>query len=320
MVALQRLEKVLIRATDFTGATIANLHGVTLDVAIPRKQPGDSRPTAVGIEQCKCPLQYNGTSCQDPGRGFYRWYSEFMTTTTTYLHLAGDVKPCQCNGRAQNCHPESGHCVGCTENTTGAACELCAAGYYGNPLLAGGSCQPCQCPSAENNHAATCRRDGPDNFLCQCKEGYTGPACDRCDYGFYGNSEDGCLPCRCNPDGSIGNQCHQESGQCICAPGVSGRDCSQCPLRQVGSFFSYVKDYLVIGCHFSAHLNLFYRSSCPTGNLIVAIATFLAWPLCLTIWMLFVNFTTMPTSLISTQRQCSEWSSTKNSCRRSMQP
>ena len=159
MVALQRLEKVMIRATDFTGATIANLHGVTLDVAIPRKS-GDSRPAAIGIEQCQCPLQYNGTSCQDPGRGFYRWYSEFMTTTTTYLHLAGDVKPCQCNGRAQNCHPETGHCVGCTENTTGAACELCAAGYYGNPLMVDGSCQPCQCPSAENNHASTCRRDG----------------------------------------------------------------------------------------------------------------------------------------------------------------
>ena len=233
MVALQRLERVLIRATDFTGATMANLHGVTLDVAVERRDQKDNRPAAVGVEQCTCPSQYNGTSCQDPGRGFYRWYSEFMTTTTTYLHLAGDVKSCQCNGRAQNCHPETGQCIGCSQNTTGAACELCAAGYYGNPLL-GSACQPCQCPSAENNHASTCSRQSNEgSFLCQCKEGYTGPACDRCDYGFYGNSRDGCWPCRCNLDGSVGDQCHQETGQCRCVRGVTGRDCSQCPARQV---------------------------------------------------------------------------------------
>ena len=238
MVALQRLERVLIRATDFTGATIANLHGVTLDVAVERENgANDNRPMAVGVEQCTCPPQYNGTSCQDPGRGFYRWYSEFMTTTTTYLHLAGDVKSCQCNGRARNCHPETGRCIGCSQNTTGSACELCAAGYYGNPLLGSSAgCQPCQCPSAENNHAATCRRSrssNPDLFLCQCKEGYTGPACDRCDYGYYGNSQDGCWPCRCNAYGSVGDQCHQETGQCVCVRGVTGRDCSQCPSRQV---------------------------------------------------------------------------------------
>ena len=236
MVALQRLERVMIRATDFTGATIANLHGVTLDVAVERNEANDNRPVAIGVEKCTCPPQYNGTSCQDPGRGFYRWYSEFMTTTTTYLHLAGDVKSCQCNGRAQNCHPETGRCIGCSQNTTGSACELCAAGYYGNPLL-GSACRPCQCPSAENNHAATCRRLGSgsndDSFMCQCKEGYTGPSCDRCDYGYYGNSQDGCWPCRCNAYGSVGNQCHQETGQCACVRGVTGRDCSQCPARQV---------------------------------------------------------------------------------------
>ena len=160
-----------------------------------------------------------------------------------FRHHAGEVKPCQCNGRASNCHPETGFCLGCTQNTTGSACELCAAGYYGNPLLTGGSCQPCECPSAENNHAATCRRSQVGNFLCQCKEGYTGPACDRCDYGFYGNSRDGCLPCECNAYGSIGDQCHQETGQCLCVSGiVSARDCSQCPSRQVLVIAGHCRD------------------------------------------------------------------------------
>ena len=36
MVALQRLERILIRATDMSGtATMAQLQGVTLDVAVP---------------------------------------------------------------------------------------------------------------------------------------------------------------------------------------------------------------------------------------------------------------------------------------------
>ena len=31
-----------------------------------------------------------------------------------------------------------------------------------------------------------------NQFICQCKVGYTGPRCDRCDYGFFGDSNSGC--------------------------------------------------------------------------------------------------------------------------------
>ena len=44
----------------------------------------------------------------------------------------------------------------------------------------------------------------------QCREGYTGPACDRCQRGFYGNplgeGSGECLPCACNPFGSYSDQ------------------------------------------------------------------------------------------------------------------
>ena len=69
--------------------------------------------------------------------------------------------------------------------------------------------------------------------MCQCKQGYTGPKCDRCDYGFYGQSDQDCLPCNCNPYGSLSDQCDQDTGQCYCVQGVTGRDCSQCKPRQV---------------------------------------------------------------------------------------
>ncbi len=227
MVSLQNMHRILIRATDFSGSTSAKLQGVTLDVAVP-KQAADTRPKALGIEQCHCPLKYNSTSCQDPGAGYYRWTrTEFTSSTTTYLDFIGDVKACQCNGRADKCHPEDGGCLNCRENTTGSACELCASGFYGNPLI-GQACQPCQCPSAEHNHATTCSIDSRGQFMCQCREGYTGPKCDRCDYGYFGDSTLGCAPCQCNPLGSLSDQCDQETGQCYCVRGVQGRDCSQC--------------------------------------------------------------------------------------------
>ena len=85
----------------------------------------------------------------------------------------------------------------------------------------------------------TCSADRTHTeFSCQCRPGYTGPKCDRCDYGYYGlnlersisrNGFAGCNPCSCNSFGSLTDQCDQLSGQCYCVEGgVTGRDCSEC--------------------------------------------------------------------------------------------
>ena len=135
-------------------------------------------------------------------------------------------------------------------------------------------CRPCKCPTAERNYAGykidninhyekiflcvvitcsvrrihdfrylflvTCSADrSHTEFSCQCRAGYTGPKCDRCDYGYYGlnirnlmsrdNDEDGCTSCKCNVYGSLTDQCDQLTGQCFCVDeGVTGRDCSEC--------------------------------------------------------------------------------------------
>lgn len=58
------------------------------------------------------------------------------------LGLSGAPQPCQrcqCSGNVDpnavgNCDPLSGHCLRCLHHTTGAHCERCQDGFYGNAL------------------------------------------------------------------------------------------------------------------------------------------------------------------------------------------
>uniref|UniRef100_A0A8C5EV79 Laminin EGF-like domain-containing protein n=1 Tax=Gouania willdenowi TaxID=441366 RepID=A0A8C5EV79_GOUWI len=51
---------------------------------------------------------------------------------------AGACVPCDCNGNADPrgpahlCHPETGHCLRCVNNTAGPRCQLCSAGFTGD--------------------------------------------------------------------------------------------------------------------------------------------------------------------------------------------
>lgn len=108
-------------------------------------------------------------------------------------------------------------------------------GHYGDPE-SGIPCLPCRCPSVYKNFAQSCSVNALKQFNCICREGYTGPHCDRCEEGFYGQpmTRNGqCLPCGCHPLGSRSNQCDDITGQCQCMPGVTGRDCSQCSARHI---------------------------------------------------------------------------------------
>ena len=58
----------------------------------------------------------------------------------------------------------------------------------------------------------------------------------RCDYGYYGDALDpavGCVPCNCDPAGSVADYCDSTTGQCPCRAGLQGRDCTTCPDRHV---------------------------------------------------------------------------------------
>ncbi|TRY90633.1 hypothetical protein DNTS_003700 [Danionella cerebrum] len=150
-----------------------------------------------------------------------------------------NCQPCQCNGHADECNQRTGACLNCRRNTAGDKCERCANGYYGNPVLGLGSqCRPCPCPEGPNSgrhFAASCYQDNrSQQVVCNCNQGYTGPSCDECAPGYYGDpSKPGgqCQPCRCsnNIDLSDPESCDKRTGQCLkCLYNTEGPSCGVC--------------------------------------------------------------------------------------------
>ncbi|KAK6312990.1 hypothetical protein J4Q44_G00163370 [Coregonus suidteri] len=77
-----------------------------------------------GFPVCdQCLSEYSGQQCDRCKAGFYS--------------ANGVCVPCDCSGNAdptgpaQLCHPDTGHCLSCTINTTGPQCQLCAPGFTG---------------------------------------------------------------------------------------------------------------------------------------------------------------------------------------------
>ncbi|XP_046413773.1 laminin subunit alpha-1-like [Neodiprion fabricii] len=227
MIALQKVQKILIKASDYSEFTKVVLLEASLDAAV--LTPTRSPPFATDVEICKCPSEYTGTSCQDPNIGYYRWCNNEIATSTIVIDLIGQARPCQCNGRSGVCDTETGRCLNCSENTTGERCELCEDSFYGHPEI--GGCKPCPCPHADKRFSSTCEIHSDIDVVCHCKPGYTGSKCERCSYGYFGaptTPGGSCVPCNCNPAGSLSDSCLAETGQCNCRPGSTGRDCSQC--------------------------------------------------------------------------------------------
>ncbi|KAM8846710.1 LOW QUALITY PROTEIN: laminin subunit alpha-2 [Synchiropus picturatus] len=149
-----------------------------------------------------------------------------------------DCQPCACpltlpsNNFSPTCHLSGDGellCDRCQPGHTGPRCDRCSNGYHGQPMVPGGSCQPCDChgnldlsvPGSCDPVSGQCRR---------CRLGYGGPACDRCADGYYGDAivAKNCQPCQCHANGSISEVCNQQSGQCQCRVNVIGRQCDEC--------------------------------------------------------------------------------------------
>ncbi|XP_053979211.1 laminin subunit alpha-1-like isoform X1 [Hylaeus volcanicus] len=227
MVALQNVQHILVKASDNAEFTKTTLLEASIDAAV--LTPTHTPSFATSIEICKCPPEYNSTSCQDPSIGYYRWYKNTTVTSTIIIDLVGQAKRCQCNGRSEVCDRETGYCLNCRGNSAGPQCDACADSFYGDPEF--GGCKPCPCPRTDKRFSNTCMVRADAEPICVCKPGYTGRTCERCSYGYYGfpNLPDGkCVPCNCNPAGSLNDECDTETGQCKCRAGSTGRDCSQC--------------------------------------------------------------------------------------------
>ncbi|GAB0100124.1 laminin subunit alpha-1 [Sergentomyia squamirostris] len=236
MSVLSNVKNILIRGTFHTDQVETVLESVTLF-------SGESILSDQSlVEECSCPPGYTGSSCESCDFGYMRIMEE------------NSIKclPCNCNGHAETCDPDTRQCSQCLHNTVGEQCGECALGFYGNPLAGKrDDCKRCACPLTEatNNFSPTCRSvdvnlienivslDGDtflksDNFtedyICtKCPPGYTGNYCERCDNGFYGtptNLGEECLPCSCS-----GGPCHPLTGKCIiCLGNTEGWQCEKC--------------------------------------------------------------------------------------------
>lgn len=190
---------------------------------------------AIGVEKCHCTNEYNGTSCQNPADGYYRWKetkaSVIDSVDQQFECFVGRAIRCDCNGRSTKCDKETGNCLDCDANTNGVKCEKCADGFYGDPAK---GCHSCPCPETQRNFAKGCTFSR-NRVSCICKPGYIGDLCENCATGYYGlpsNEGGNCTECGCNHNGSISDDCDIVTGQCKCKTGITGRKCDKCEQKR----------------------------------------------------------------------------------------
>ncbi|XP_045509429.1 laminin subunit alpha [Colias croceus] len=185
---------------------------------------------------CVCKPGYGGARCEYCAAGYYGVPEDI-----------GDYcKPCNCSGNINTDDPSScdsitGDCLKCVNNTAGAACNLCAPGFFGDAIFSK-NCTACVCDEFGME------RCDPSTGTCVCRRGVQGEHCDRCEPDHWGLATGrGCEPCDCAL-ASTASQCDEGTGQCKCAKGVTGKHCDQC----AAGYWNYTKE----GC---VHCN------CNTG-------------------------------------------------------
>ncbi|XP_014601707.1 PREDICTED: laminin subunit gamma-1 isoform X1 [Polistes canadensis] len=217
MSILSNLTAIKIRGT-YTHQGRGFLDDVKLETAL-RGAAGES---ADWVEHCNCPHGYVGQFCESCAPGFHH-------DPPNGGPFALCV-PCNCNGHADICEAETGECI-CTHNTAGSNCELCSRGYYGYPLKGTpNDCKPCPCP---DNGPCILLGNNPDPICSECPIGRTGPRCETCSDGYFGNPEKGiaCRPCDCNNNIDLNavRNCNHETGECLkCVNNTAGFHCEEC--------------------------------------------------------------------------------------------
>ncbi|KAM6083233.1 laminin subunit alpha-2 isoform 2-T2 [Chlamydotis macqueenii] len=157
---------------------------------------------------------------------------------------AEDCQLCACplnipsNNFSPTCHFDRSRglmCDECSAGYVGPRCERCAEGYFGQPLIPGGSCQPCPCnDNLDFSIPGSC--DSLSGACLICKPGTTGRYCERCADGYFGDALDArnCQPCHCHINGSFSEICDSRTGQCECKANVIGRRCDICQPETFG--------------------------------------------------------------------------------------
>ncbi|KAI1284885.1 Laminin subunit alpha-2 [Halotydeus destructor] len=118
----------------------------------------------------------------------------------------------------------------CPPGYAGLSCELCAPGYRRvNNTLMNGKCEKCDC----NGHAPSC--DPYTGKCALCLHHTTGPKCEKCQFGYYGDpskgTPDDCKPCAC----PLPVESNNFSPTCeLSSSAIGGYKCTDCPLGYTG--------------------------------------------------------------------------------------
>ncbi|XP_015210519.2 laminin subunit gamma-2 isoform X1 [Lepisosteus oculatus] len=211
---LQNLTAIKIRGTYGE-----NSRGYLDDVTLVSARRGSGVP-AWWVERCNCPKGYNGQFCEKCAPGFKR--------TPPSSGPFSECVPCNCRGGS--CDPETGDCFSGDENRGDVSCP---PGSYKDPRNPG-SCLVCPCALGSS---CSVNPSTLEVKCDQCPAGITGPRCDVCEDGFYGDPQGlnrlprPCQRCQCNGHidlNAVGN-CNRLTGECLkCIHNTTGFYCEHC--------------------------------------------------------------------------------------------
>lgn len=116
MIALSNVREILIRAQPTDSTTSSSISDVTLDTAI---EASTSKGSASNVEMCRCPLGYEGTSCEICVLGYFRDMNDLSAGPL------GSCVRCPCTENAHGCSlgPDNNVICHCTQGFTGTRCE-----------------------------------------------------------------------------------------------------------------------------------------------------------------------------------------------------
>ncbi|CRK93554.1 CLUMA_CG007087, isoform A [Clunio marinus] len=193
---------------------------------------GHSESCNVETNECgECAHNTIGERCEECKIGFY---GNALIGTST------DCKPCACplidelNNFSPTCELKESFetngvmleemsdyfCNNCSVGHFGDHCELCADGYYGNPMELGSRCLACPC---DGNPC-----DSITGKCIKCEVNTEGWRCEKCKKGFFGDPKVGCQICECSDYGAVNNLCNASDGKCSCNSNYEGQLCDQC--------------------------------------------------------------------------------------------
>lgn len=137
MMILRDLNAIYIRGVYWENSVITRLSDVYLTIA-DEDEENYNLYEELSVESCQCPPGYNGYSCENCAKGYYRDLSGAF---------GGSCIPCNCNGHSETCDCNTGVCDKCLHSTFGDHCDQCIEGYYGNATNGTPrDCMICACP------------------------------------------------------------------------------------------------------------------------------------------------------------------------------